>query len=58
MSDEQEVMRCSECGSLFDAQVAAHVIEKQPGGWSKTLVLCPVCRLRATQRSIQEPPVS
>ncbi len=58
MSDEPKVMRCSECRELFAAQAAAHVIEQQINGWTKNLMLCPVCRLKAAQRSIQEPPTS
>jgi len=46
-------MRCSECKLLFAAEFMANV-EYLRGVYPKTLMLCPVCRLEATQRGISE----
>ena len=56
MADKTNVMRCSECKELFTAQEDAFVDEHFVGEWhpshTKRIILCPVCQMRAMQRSI------
>jgi hypothetical protein len=58
MNDVPKVMRCSECRELFIFQTAANFKELLGTGPMSDILLCPVCRLKATQRGVQEPPGS
>ena len=56
MDEAPKVMRCSECEELFAFQMAAYFQEKKESGPMSNILLCPVCRLLAVQRGIEQPP--
>lgn len=51
-----EVMRCGDCDEFFEVDQKGRVREIGPNGTPHDLLLCPVCRLKATQRGISELP--